>query len=348
VRIVLHIGYPKTGTTTLQRHVLSRHSGLHYLGKPYNEAMRQWEKGLLMLDSIFFDPLLGEYRHTIDRALGAAGGRPVMISQEGFVISTRYLGHDLGRTARRLKAVFEGDNRELAVAVCIRNQADLLLSYFHQLAKGDQKDFDRFLEEALDCRPGDLDPDTLVYPPDPDVRFLDALFYDRVLGYYASLFGQKNIRILLFEDFLADQAGYLGRLSEFVGIDPSETVALAKGKHERPSTKDGGTYWRENHYSSLAIKLMKPVAEMKRRTRLRNFSLADSWAGRATMQTLYLLDSRMAAPASAATLKLGANQKELINELYSVSNARLADTFGLPLAERGYPVKNAVERSGAP
>ena len=49
----LHIGFPKTGTTTLQKHLFTEHSQIVYLGKPTrSEWLKEKMHTLIKQDSI--------------------------------------------------------------------------------------------------------------------------------------------------------------------------------------------------------------------------------------------------------------------------------------------------------
>jgi len=52
----IHIGFPKTATTTLQNHLFSKHPGIHYLGKPYrDDDLTGMIRSLVMQESTVYN-----------------------------------------------------------------------------------------------------------------------------------------------------------------------------------------------------------------------------------------------------------------------------------------------------
>ena len=51
----LHVGYPKTATTTLQKVLFKRHPDLCYPGKPLTGDLLDLERQIVKLDSVQFE-----------------------------------------------------------------------------------------------------------------------------------------------------------------------------------------------------------------------------------------------------------------------------------------------------
>ena len=299
-RLFIHVGFPKTATTTLQNHLFARHSQVNYLGKPFSETLAQVERQILTLDSVLFEGRVEALQKAFLQEVGSLAGGDLVISHEGFLRNTRYDGHDLGRTASRLRRVFGGalgPAYRLEILVCLRSQVDLILSHYVQFVAGSQKDFDLHLKAALE---------------EPTGGFPGSLFYDELLSFYAAEFGRQNLHVLLFEDLIREKARFIEELSEVLCIDPAESLALLDGKHEKQKRKRGAAYLARG---------------------------GKSWPKRLSQ-------------ALRSSVSVRPWQRAALEELYGAGNARLQDSFGLPLSERGYPVlergpARSFDRAGA-
>ena len=163
----------------------------------------------MSLDSIFFQRRLGECQRAMDRILGGKDGRPFVICNESLVNHPRYKGHDIGMVMQRLKAVLEGTGtgtRKVYIIVVIRNQADLVLSYFNEMKRGSKKQLDRYLEDALAARPGMVDPIPKVQQ-DRFIRFFDALFYDCLLDYVSQVLAARTSFLFFSRTWLPIRPG---------------------------------------------------------------------------------------------------------------------------------------------
>ena len=58
-KIIFHIGFPRTGSTYLQKNIFSKIKNINFLGKPYkyksNILFREFEKDIFNFDEIFFE-----------------------------------------------------------------------------------------------------------------------------------------------------------------------------------------------------------------------------------------------------------------------------------------------------
>lgn len=293
--LLIHVGLPKTATTTLQDHFFAKHTQINYLGKPFSDDLAEVERQILTLDSYRFDHRLPALRQIFLKEAAAFAEGDILISHEGFLRNTRYGGHDLGRTARRLRAVFGealAPVGRLEIIICLRNQVDLILSHYLQFIKGSQRDFDRYLEEALQR---------------PDSGFPASLFYDELLDFYAAELGGENLHVLLFEDLLRDKAGFVAGLSEILGVDTGQSLALLEGKHEKQKQKRDQAYLAGGG-KGLAKRLNKVLA---------------------------------------ATISVSPRQRAAIESLYREDNTRLMARLGLRLEKAGYPMAQDPLPQGA-
>src|SRR5579864_7411913 len=112
--MIIHIGAPKTATSTLQNAFFPAHKGLMFLGKEVDgtrvhkgwrvphvgDVMQQVEVG-----DIDFRPDRGAVSGLVTDLLRNAGDRPIVISDEGLCM---FSGVDALTKLRRLTDLFQG------------------------------------------------------------------------------------------------------------------------------------------------------------------------------------------------------------------------------------------------
>jgi len=301
-KLFLHVGFPKTASSTFQKHLYSRHPGLFYMGRPFSDSMAAIEKEILTLDSARFEQSLPEYQESFRREIAEADDRPILISHEGFLRNTRYGGHDLWTTAERICRVFTealGDDAETNVIILIRNQADLLLSYFVQFVKGTQNDLDEFVAVSL---------------KDPGSGFLSSLFYCNLFDHYSKLFGKEHLKILLFEEFVRNSDAFVSQLSDILGIDSTQSIGLLNDKHEKEKIRQKDFY--------LVPQRRSP-----------NYHLA-----KVMRRMGFVRLAREAERRSITPIGLSNEQRKQIDDLFRATNKALEESYGLRLEGLGYPI----------
>jgi hypothetical protein len=209
-RVTVHIGLPKTATTTLQQKVFANHTGMHYLGPranypEFDEVMRD----LCYADSLNYD--VGPSMDVVQKLVMAPhqANKPVVVSHEA--VSAQ--GRDRRLKAERLKALFPDGG----IVFTVRRPEDMVVSIYFQWLKG----FGGKRREAP-CLDAWLEQD---HQDAWKSNFL-RLQYEKVLELYRSLFGRENVLLLFFEDLIADRAKFARALSEFIGVDSAATSVL--------------------------------------------------------------------------------------------------------------------------
>lgn len=228
--LFVHLGYPKTATTTFQQHVFPYHPEICYLGKLI--------PGFRYLDPRLF-PLLDDMmtadslsfrgvelaRDAMSRHLQHCDRSALLISSESFLHVT---ATDLGVVAERLRAAFS----PCKVLITIREQRSMLRSFYGLHG--------RFGQYIFVTKP-ETEPLKLPLAMDYwlDVCFrayhrnLPALLcYDRVVKRYQDLLGQENVGVFLFEELTRDPKTYVEQIAEFMGIEAAPMYALLGGHHE--------------------------------------------------------------------------------------------------------------------
>jgi hypothetical protein len=119
---LIHVGFSKTATTTLQKHLFAKNSQLEYLGKPFqSDSLKTHIDRLLRQETTTFDSssaiqeismFLLNPRDSMKKWL--------VLSEEKFVSCSKV--RDKGVVARRIKDVLNPSR----ILFTIRNQFDIL------------------------------------------------------------------------------------------------------------------------------------------------------------------------------------------------------------------------------
>lgn len=302
---VIHIGANKTGSTTLQRALFSRHSGLHYLGEDgagyevYGELLNS-----MIADDDLYYPA-DRCRDLFQQHLQQAAGKTFLYSSED-VMTSRIPR----RCAERLKSLVP-DARILLV---IRNQLTAIPSFY--------VNHGAFLKPAPPSyyrRYVSFDDWMAFQMMFSKYGALASYYYDRLLTLYADMFGSENIHVLLFEEFLDDRKTFVERLCRVLELDDvGEAMTLIDGRHERPSITA-----RLLAYNRFRTKFFWGVS----------FSGYIPFGKVIAGALQRFLDS---GPRAKVELSLAWQRK--ISSLYAKDNLALAKLYKLPLEKYGYPM----------
>ena len=124
--LFIHVGYPKTATTTFQKHVFPNHPEIDYLGKFIpghryrDERLYPSIDRLMTVDESRYEGVVG-LRELIDACREQCSKRVMLISSESFVHVTAV---NLGLVAQRVKAAFS----PCKIIITIREQLDIIRS----------------------------------------------------------------------------------------------------------------------------------------------------------------------------------------------------------------------------
>lgn len=297
----LHVGLPKTGTTSLQGNLFSRHSQLDYVGKPAlhgDETMRTAMRPFVEAPDGEFD---AEAAGQNIRDLYSKGnGRPLLVSEEEFSTGTHRVRVEPDVIASRLADAFPG----AGIIITIRRQEDVFQSlYSHLMNVGFMPPihFGEWIRHERSL-PGDRG----------RFRLFD---YDHIHRRYCELFGAERVRTLLFEDLKDDPGAFISEVCHFLGIDPEEGSYLAED--DRP---------------------LNPRVN-RRQLAWRRFCRASSpipWEGVIRRLRLSPAVDRILADGPPLKLEYGSDDLDFLRERFGPSNRNLADRLGVDLAARGY------------
>ncbi|WP_013321754.1 sulfotransferase [Gloeothece verrucosa] len=200
-KLLIHIGYPKTASTWLQKTIFNdpKVGFISPWGSPSGLAVNQF----ITTNSFRFCP---ESTYKIfEPGLQAATEQQLtaVLSQEmlsGDQIAGKYWGKEV---ADRLNAVFPS----ALVLIIIREQKSMVLSSYGQyIRNGGEQSIEEFI--GADNPPPGFTP----------ICRLDYLEYDLLISYYHKLFGRDRVFVLPFEELKNNPANFIKKILNFVDI----------------------------------------------------------------------------------------------------------------------------------
>lgn len=191
--IIVHIGYPKTGTTTLQRRLFGAHPTIVSIGKPKPSGF-----GASLIEAFTTPQVSGERLSELAatwRTVAAKTDRQIVLSHEGLSAPDLYRGDFGTPLPERMRQVF-GQAR---IMIGIRNQVDLFESfYLHKTRPDSYYTPEQFAEEAS--------------------AEIDNWDFAAMADRYAAIFGKEQVGLFQLELIETDLTRYATRLAEFMGL----------------------------------------------------------------------------------------------------------------------------------
>lgn len=300
--IVIHTGPIKTASTTLQKCLFSRHSGLNYYGIDYSNGHPSF------LDDnvrIVFDSIADRKGHSYNERKCLETAKNIKLSaSKTNLISDEVLGSAWRRPTRtiaqRLKTVFP----DAKIIYVVRNPINALGSlYLH-------------LHDGLDARAINLSSfDDFVI----DVALKDNEKYSDYFSpayHYVDIFGKENVLFLLFESLKKNLPEFCDLISEFCEIDKTETNSLLDGAHENRASPGRALFFERLKTRFPRALRMRSILPDNIRSSGRKFLLSG-------------------VPAKSP--KLSSKVHLTANAHFAPQCLRFQREFGLDLMGHGYP-----------
>ena len=311
-RVCVHVGYPKTATTTLQQHLFSRHPEIEYLGKFIpGFGFKTPELGLAMNELISHDDTryagTKHLRRLLDPLRRQGQDPTLLISSESMI---HPWATDRGVVARRVYEAFS----PCRVLVTIREQQDIIKSFYGRHGRFGQYLFlEKYESEKL--RSPISFKDWFFYcMRTVDKNFLGTIRYYETIRYYVELFGRDNVGIFLFEEFRSQKSVFLAKLCQFLGVqDVVKAEELVVGKHEFPKLSRMDIF-----HERVASRL-------------------PSWLKRSASPGPLQQYTRFPTRAfGTPTITFDPSHVQQLLQLYGEGNQRLQDDYNVPLKQFGY------------
>jgi len=333
---IIHAGLNKTGTTSLQRLLFTRHDEVAFLGK-YPRGKQAPAEGRYLTSGIeaFLNDIIGfdpkeEWERLQRDGLAYAADRPAVwqrqfeehiqpLLNDGQVplwsLERLCLGSPRMRKVRALRiAEALGPCK---VVMVLREPLALVESLYFQRLKAAQlrepatAETGRFIGIAdwlEECWAGEQ----------RDV--LGIVDYGRTIQWFVELVGRENVGIFLFEDLVGQPDAFIESLCRFCGIDAEQ----AKGLMETPQKN---VRWTE-----------RSIARLRWIDRMPFAPLVFRWAPKARRARWLGVDRENPLSGERASAEIPAEWAERIADACRSSNLLLRDEWGLPLDRYGYPL----------
>jgi len=315
--VFLHIGLPKTATTTLQNSLFSQHPGICYLGKrggPVTEKHCSSEELYTVLRPLFWEQRETTRPELIRAVVGAYAAehgpeKPVLGSWEGLGIKPH---HHFKKMLREARDSF-GDVR---LILTLRNPLQRLPSaYLHALkscawygkhhsipAGRTFTTFDDWLAASH----------RLVKPHDYRFDFSDNL------RFAVQLLGRDKVGVFLLEDMIEDREAFFAGILRFMGIDRLEAEQIENKHLNRALTAAQVAFLQALDADDEARCAWQALPNGKRRARMAEIA-------KSGVQEKY-------------SIELTPDQRKLIEDKSHGLNRWLVETFGLDLQRHQYPL----------
>ena len=194
MQIICHIGFPKTGTTFLQKNVFPNISDVNYIDRT---AIKDLSYALIEKDDSYYDA----EKIKADVAKMHDSNSIMLISDEaltGHHIKTEFPNRS--QIARRLKAA--GVSK---IIISIRNQVDVLESTYKQYIKsGGVLKVSKFFDLGDNRSP---------------YFYINYFNYEKIIELYAEIFGRENILVVQFENIFENKTEFTNRLNGFLQLE---------------------------------------------------------------------------------------------------------------------------------
>ncbi len=332
---LLHIGYPKCMSTSLQLDYFNKHPEIYFLGWGRAENVHGWiteeMASIGEVDLRYAKSFVYDEQKTRDYLLSHIemcerdeSKKLLCFSSESMAFTFHY-DIDVVEKARRLHSLF---GPECKVLMVIRNQLDLFRSfYFECIRCGYQGDFNRFIE----------------YHYFHQFRtILTDMYYDRMFDLYARLFGVESVAVVPMELLVREPQEVLKEISLYAGINP---LGLELKKYNNSDDKrfiEAVRQMNEKYPNNMGSGHFGMTDTEKLRAHWK-VTYGDSVPEEA--ETSYSTRT-MIYRAAAEVIKdyvlpkeaeYSPHWRDVLNSMFAPHNRALAEMTGLDLQALGYP-----------
>lgn len=302
--MIIHPGFLKTATTTLQNHLFAAHPELFSLGLPHHsEIQTRIAEEFRKIDGIDYDE--ETLRLSIQTALkDKPPDASLVLSDESFTANA-YLLYPI---AKRLHTFFP----DATILFTIRNQLDSIRSFYARHGRvltnvpapytDRHITFNNWLTHAYHNR---------------STSYLGLIEYHRTIELYEHLFGRERIHIVLFEELKYNQTAFIHQIAEVLSVNATTVQHLLSGKHAHK--QESARLVLYDRFMKRFIPKSWLQALLPYTTRLRKYMRASLHRG---------APKKISIPAPWIPQLKG---------LYQAGNRLLVEKYDLPLAQHHYP-----------
>lgn len=303
---IFHIGYHKTGTTWFQKNFYPHVENIHFV----NNALLQ--KYFLIDHPNLFD---AQECHQAFESSKIS----VFCDEElsGNIHSGGLHGCMTKEVSYRIKEAFPNAK----IVIFIRNQVSMVASIYAQyIKKGGTYGIDKYLyhDDNFDHR----------FP----LFEFEHLNYYELIKHYIELFGRKNVKVFLYEDFLEDNYSFIKSFTE----DLSLTYDISKLKKD----KTNASYKRITLHIARILNIFTKydVGYKYRLIHIPGFY-------KLSLKILDKINTILTFDRKYTTQELlGVKNIEYIEKYYKFSNTKLMEEFDINISTHKYPLEEKNDK----
>lgn len=318
-KLLLHIGYPKTGSTWLQQFLFNNEDA------GFVAPWRKDEVRKNLISPHAFDFRAADVREVFNKSRERCGTQSCpVVSKERLAGCPFYGGYDSRELADRLIQVFPG----ASVLIVIREQKNMIRSvYNHYVKRGGASTLSEFAF-----------PLSGPHMPQFDFRFFE---YDRLIEYYFGLYGRDRVFVLPYELFQSEPTEYVRQIADYCRIEISDSVIQTLPYVIVANSSLSAC--------SVSIKRALNSLVLKENTFNLKSLLPIKISNRKLKSFLYAFDNVLPTLVAGPNSRLEIRQRELIDRLagnrFAESNVRTSQLTGLDLASFGYDLESKNDLS---
>lgn len=334
-RKYVHIGFPKSASTSLQNFYFAVHPDCYHLGLGYQSKGNRYIDDNVEMVSEIDVRLKKQFLYDADVSRARLEPHFAEAAKQNFKavgLSNEFFSFALGNEvdtyekAVRLRGLLGED---AVVVIVIREQFSMLKSLYLELITGGYPGtYRKYLEY------------TLLY----QVRSWCLDFcYDKIFETYANLFGTDNVCMVPFELLRKDSSEFLGTISGKMGIDHSVTEMRSVNQAKETL----GFYEQLRRYNEkfpheFGSLFFEPFNMNRMRSYFHNElglavphdRLADDFVRGSMMQAATKFSQISLLPDISLSIPSAIDAE--LDKIYRPSNNRLQKLSGLDLSEYGY------------
>ena len=321
-KLIVHIGYPKTATTTLQHNLfkgLNKSGEIAWLhGNPhFNDNSK-----LIVRAEAHIAEITGDGRDNFtEEDLEKEKDGFKMINKEISVISDESLSfkfpdfswvysRDAIQNMEKIKTLFSPYFDSIEIIMTARNQQTIIPSFYVQCYKRLVSEDSRFTDMA-----------TWV-----NERFSmhaqDLIFdYAQMYGACASVFGKKKVHILIYEDLLHDKTSFYSALGRVLNVNSAEIERLIEINTQNTTKKSKEGYLGTKN-SAFHKRIVSPVRKLI-------FKNSNSSFYKKCQELYLLIVPKSFRVAQTSIKKLSGKDLEFIHQRFLISNKELIENGDL-------------------